>query len=430
MVAFTSSTRRSACAVFVVLFGIFGLTAHASSLDVASADFAAWQVATAGERTFVGDRWPGLDEHPIRHIWIVDNASGDEAIGRSSGVIAASIPAYWLTQPDNLVHWPANLTAAGLSAVAITLFYLLLLPRLGQKNAMVGAAVLGLTTPVWSVAADGMWPHTLTVLGIIGMAWAADRERWWLVGFFGGVALWGRLHVALICAVLGIAVALARKSPIIAVKVGAASSAMLALSCVWTRWFYGTWDPTAGYRVGDFGDYASSNRFDVLNHLGFWLAPDRGLLVWTPIILVLAPSLIRGWRELPDWSRHLLLGGLAYLVLQGAMNRYSGGSSFFPYRLQLETLAAAAPALAFSAVRMTAVTKRMFADVAILQGGVIAAGAVGLLVMGEVNGDRNELLLQATTLAFLVVVSFLAWRLAQFVVRREAALVPRTEGEG
>ena len=48
----------------------------------------------------------------------------------------------------------------------------------------------------WSVAANGLWPHTLTVLGISGMAWAAARDRWWLVGLFGGVVVWGRLHAA------------------------------------------------------------------------------------------------------------------------------------------------------------------------------------------------------------------------------------------
>ncbi len=65
-----------------------------------------------------------------------------------------------------------------------------------------------------------MWTHPVTLLGIGGMAWAASRDRWWLVGLFGGVALWGRLHTALIVAILGLAVAVARRRPRIALQAG------------------------------------------------------------------------------------------------------------------------------------------------------------------------------------------------------------------
>ena len=46
----------------------------------------------------------------------------------------------------------------------------------------------------------------------------------------------------------------ARRRPGIAVRAGVAAGAMLALMSVWTRWMYGSWDPTSGYRAGDFGD--------------------------------------------------------------------------------------------------------------------------------------------------------------------------------
>ena len=39
------------------------------------------------------------------------------------------------------------------------------------------ALVLGLTTPVWAVAANALWTHTVTILGIAGMAWAASRAK-------------------------------------------------------------------------------------------------------------------------------------------------------------------------------------------------------------------------------------------------------------
>ena len=95
------------------------------------------------------------------------------------------------------------------------------------------------------MAANALWPHTVTVLGICGMAWAASRNRWWLVGMFGGIALWGRLHAAIIVAVLAVGVAVVRRQPGIVLKAGALSVAALGLVGVWTHWVFGTWIPGA-----------------------------------------------------------------------------------------------------------------------------------------------------------------------------------------
>jgi alpha-1,2-mannosyltransferase len=150
---------------------------------------------------------------------------------------------------------------------------------------------------------------------------------------------------------------------------------MLVLLSAWNRWMYGAWNPAAAYRTGDFADYAGTHRLDVANQLGLWISPDRGLLVWTPLLLVLTPALFRGWRELPDWAKWLLVGGLSYHVLQGFMNRFSGGDVFYGYRLGLELLACAAPALALSAHRVGPLGKRLLVPVGILQFAMILVGA-------------------------------------------------------
>jgi alpha-1,2-mannosyltransferase len=255
------------------------------------------------------------------------------------------------------------------------LLFVTLRSRMGEKHALLAALLFGFTTPVWTISANGMWPHTLTVFGILGMAWAADRERWWLVGLFGGVALWGRLHVAVVCAVLGLLVALWRRKPGIAVSSGLTSGAMLGLMTAWTRWMYGTWDPTAAYRVDAFTGYAEQNRLDLVNHLGFWVSPDRGILIWTPLVVVLLAALVRNWRDLPDWSGALVLAGIAYTLLQGTFNRFSGGDTFYGYRLGLEIIACLAPAMALSAHRMGKLARRSFVPVAIVQFAMIFPGA-------------------------------------------------------
>ena len=112
-----------------------------------------------------------------------------------------------------------------------------------------------------------------------------------------------------------------------------------------------------------------------MNHLGFWVSPDRGLFVWTPVVLLLLPALVRSWRSLPDWSRALAMGGLAYTLVQLTFNRFSGGDIFYGYRLGLELLAAVTPALALSSPALGSLGRRLVGPVLGLQLFVIFLGA-------------------------------------------------------
>ncbi|MFZ2015908.1 MAG: hypothetical protein WAV00_18995 [Nocardioides sp.] len=363
--------------LFLVASVVYGLTIahHVISLDVWSANFGSWHLAQAGSPWLEGLRVPVLDGNPLRHEWVLD-VHGHTVIGRSPGVIAAAVPAYWLARADTFTTTPGGLTAAVLTAASVTLMFLALRRRLTVLQALLAALVFGFATPVWTVAANGMWPHTITVLGICGMAWAASTDRWWWAGFFGGITLWGRLHAALIVAVLGLLVGVRRRSPVIVTKVGLVSAAFLGLISVWTHWMYGTWNPTASYDTSPFTDYAAEHRFSLVNQLGFWVAPDRGIFVWTPLTLLLLPALVRSWRTLPDWSRALVWGGLSYTVLQGVLNYFWGGDVFYGYRLGLEMLACGTPALALSAVRMGRVARALFGPLLGVEAFATAYGAL------------------------------------------------------
>jgi hypothetical protein len=363
--------------LFVALLVIYGATISHTivSLDVWSADYGSWHLAHVGNPWIEGLRIPVLDHSPKRAEWVVTRG-GHTEIGRAPGVIAASLPAYALFGRSSFSVTPGGVSAAALTALAVSLMYAALRTRLRRRDSLLCATAFGLTTPVWSVAANGMWPHTVTVLGICGMAWSASRERWWWAGVFGGVTLWGRLHAAVVVAVLGCLVGLGRRRPRIVVRMGLVSGVFLGGMSLWTRWMYGSWNPTASYDTSPFTDYASSHRFDLVNQLGFWVAPDRGILVWTPVLLLLLPALARAWRELPDWSRSLLWGGVAYTLLQGVLNRFSGGDVFYGYRLELELLACATPALAFCAPRMGRVARTLVGPVLALQFLAIAWGSV------------------------------------------------------
>ena len=357
---------------------VYLLTASYSSVsnDVLSANVLSWQIATTGDVEFTDSTYPPIDEHPFRRVWVVATDDGRDVIGRSPGAVALAVPAYLVAGSDAFSLAPSAVSAALLTAVAVLLLGLTLRDLLPTRDVALAMLVVGIGTPVWSVAADGMWPHTVTVLGICGMAWSARHDRWWVAGLFGGLVLWGRLHAAIIVAIVGLFIAWRRRDPVVAIRVGMASGLMLALQCVWTRAIYGSWSPMSSYNTAPFEDYAGDHRLDLINQLGFWISPDRGLLVWTPVIVPLVPALIRNWRSLPDWSSALVIGGLTYTILQGVLNRFSGGDAFYGYRLTLELLACLTPAIALSAPKAGPVARWCFAPLLAIQVVVIAAGAV------------------------------------------------------
>jgi hypothetical protein len=365
--------------LFIAAFTIYSLTCadnHAQiNLDAWSANYASWRIATTGVPWIDGLHIAPLDHNPIRDVWIMHAANGHTVIGRAPGVVAVGIPAYWITQPSSMTTLPGGVTAAFLVACAIVLLYASVKDLAPRGHALVAVLAFGFATPAWSVGADGIWPHTVTIFGIAGMAWASSRGRWWLVGVFGGVALWARLHAALIVAILGLFTAWRRRDTGMAIRVGTMSTAFLLLMGVWTRWMYGTWNPAGSYDSQTIANHVGESWHSLSNQLGLWVSPDRGIFVWTPAVLLLLPALVRSWRDLPDWAQGLVWSGLAYTLLQGALNPFTGGDLFYGYRYGLEFVVCTVPALTLSAARMGAAARWLIGPVLAVQALAIAMGA-------------------------------------------------------
>ena len=378
----TSRGRVGSGVLALGLLLIYLLTASSTpSVDASSASLQGWRIATTGS-PWLDDL--DLDELPVRYtdppFWTGENVSGHLVVYRSPGVTAASTLAYLGQEPDpsRFSIRPASLLAAALAWATVLLVYGAVRRHLSHKGALAVSGVLAFGTPVWSVAADAMWPHTLTTLGIAGMAFAASRERWLVAGLMGGIGLTGRLHLSLVIAVLGTSVGFLRRRPSITVLVAATSLPFLLLSAAWSRWLYGQWDPAGGYpQVDAYADRATSqSAVDLLsNHLGLWVSADRGFLTWTPIVIVLVPAVVRSWRHQPDWARMLLVGGVLYTIVQSLMNHFAGGTAFYGYRLTLELLLCSVPVLAFSLGHLGRWATWAAPVVAGLQVGAIALGA-------------------------------------------------------
>lgn len=387
-----ASPWAGALAVFLLCMAVYLPTAArtVTHLDVDHAAVAAWRIAETGE--------PWMDDvdveafgeaHDFEPKFISPAPNGHVAVKRSPGAVAAGVPAYWLAPGSEFSSTPQALWAAMLTSLAMAMLCLALARRLTAPQAAACTAVVAFATPVWTISANGLWAHTITILGICGMAWAGDRNRWLLTGLAGGVALWGRFHMAMVVAIVGLGVAAARRQPMIAVKVGTLSGLMMALASLWSRWAYGRWSPTGGYDAQSVTDRVASGDGrsawgQLTNELGMWVAPDRGLLVWTPLLLVLAPSVFRSWKSLPDWSRWMLVAGFAYTLFQAWFSPFYGGDGLYGYRLGLEFLVCAAPAYAFSLSRSGRFAKAAMGPLIGLQFAVLSLGAmVDRLALGE-----------------------------------------------
>ncbi|MEP9380989.1 hypothetical protein [Nocardioides sp. KR10-350] len=381
------STRTIGAVLLIALFGVFAATAARGYVinDVFSAEVASWRLAGTGTPWLDGVHLQALPHVEVDRLWLTQGPDGQTTVSRSPGVIAAGVPAYFIAglvnghanDPAWFSYLPGGLMASLLTALAMLFLWLSLDGLLRESRRLLAVLAVALTTPVWSIAADGMYTHTVTLPGLAGLAWAVRRERWWLAGVFGGIALWGRLHAAVIVAIVGLGLAAWRRRPRIAVEMGLVSGVFLGLASVWSWLMYGHLSPTGGYAPpSQYAEKAASgNHLDQLvNQLGLLVAPDRGLLVWTPVLLLLLPAVVRHWRQAPDWTRLLAAGGLVYLVIQGLMNGFSGGYNFYGYRLTLETLLCLTPLYAVSAIRAGRCVRMLLGPVLGLQ---LAAFSLG-----------------------------------------------------
>jgi hypothetical protein len=351
--------------------------------DSQAAAASAWRIATTGRPWMEGVKAGALEGTRYPRMWIIETRQGHEVHARTPGVILAGVPFYWLLNndpaPQNFEIWVGGVAAACFTAVAGLLMFLALRSRLSDGGAFVATSALLFATPVWSVSADALWTHSITVLAISGALWAATRSRWGMAGAFMGIGIFARAHLAVIAAIVGLYLGWRRRDWRITVRVAISSFVGLAMLVLWNKAVFGFWSLSGGYGSNPkdalLGDAGNSTLYNVANLLGFLANPDRGLLVWTPVILLLMPSLLAVRKQLPDWATAFALAGLTYTLVQLRINPFHGGQGFYGYRHGLELLVCMAPAL-IEAYKVTSRLTRLLIGLLLgMQFAVIAIGA-------------------------------------------------------
>lgn len=280
----------------------------------------------------------------------------------------ANVPVFFLAHLGSLDvyeyrHELSKITATVLVSLSVV-FMFLIMAGLTRSNtiALLLSAVYLFGTCVWSVASMAMWQHTVSAPLLAaafycllpgGRRQVAGRksqvesrrskgedcgsaEKWkWLVplaGWLLGLAVWGRPTNLVIAGPLALVVLFKHRRQFVSFAVGMAVP--LVLMEVYSLVYWG--DLLAlgqGHRAGQF-DGNPLHGF-----LGLMFSPNRGLLVFSPVLVFAVVELVRrtfAWRT--DLTQRALgVSFLALVALYSFWGQWWGGYCF-GYRLLLECI--------------------------------------------------------------------------------------------
>jgi hypothetical protein len=233
---------------------------------------------------------------------------------------------------------PASITvvakAAAVAASAGSVFFVFLLAATvaGRRLALVVAALYAFGTVTWPISAGALWQHGPAQLFLaIGLLWLRPRApaRWAArAGLAFGLATLCRLtDAAFAIASLGYA-AIRRRQVVPGLLAWATLCVALLVS--YGLFAYGE-AISSGYLALNYADERPSV-IDVLVGLaGSFVAPDRGLFVYSPFLLLSAYELIRrsfGRDELATFLRAQLIAVAAIVLATAATVRWWGGYGY------------------------------------------------------------------------------------------------------
>lgn len=369
----SASDRLLFAAVSVPLLLVFLVTGSwtvVKSPDVFTNIATSWTIGTSG--TIYLDDFSELIPYRGHASWIVEGPNG--AVSQyppGAALLAAPLYAIWPAEAsigpieDSVVGdfshvdadfevivpplAPAVIVGATTTALAMAFVALALRRYRPGSTSALWACVFALGTGAWVVAADDLWQHGPAMLWVAAAVYLSDSKRYFLGGLSLGLALITRPPTAIIAIAIGIghAVHQRRLRPLVLVAIGSATGLITLI--LYNTVVFESVSITGGYSgaiaeggEGGLGAY-------LRNVVGGLISLDRGLLVYSPFIGVLAAGVVWQRRNIPVPLLAAAAGAVAYLLVHWKINRYSGGAGFVGYRYPLEAVVAAAPALAWTA---------------------------------------------------------------------------------
>lgn len=263
-----------------------------------------------------------------------------------------------------------RISAALLTALSATVLFVVLSRLATRRWAVALTLVYGLGTSTWSIASQALWPHALSELCLILLTAillrpAPSRWAWVTAGVIIAVMLANRPQMVVFAAPAVLYVFLEHRRHLLEMIALPAAAGALVIAYNRSRFA----SLTGGY--GGFEHFSGSLPDGVL---GLLVSPNRGLFIYTPIMLFAAVGAVRVWRAAaPSWVRWLTIGVGLHLLLYAQFNEWWAGYAYGP-RYFTDVLPALTIFLVFGLVplwRSRAV--RLFAATCIVFGFAIQA---------------------------------------------------------
>ena len=345
-----------------------------TSIDVAAAEFPAWTIATRGS----------LDLSVVRHpdlMWFFEYGGGVYS-DRFPGAIAYLVPGYWMADRVGVQGFsigPGAVSASVVTAMAVVVMrtvYRLTLPS--RKSSLAATAFTAFGTGAWSICANAPWSHTLDFLLLALSLLALAKSQYLLTGLAYGAVVLTRPQwaVALAIAALSLGLLLRRFTPVWRIGLGMVPGVVMLVS--YNGLLFGRWGPSNGHELG--GSLSVQWSDLPANVGGAFLSPTRGLLIFYPVLLLAILTMKSAIRLAHPWQLAAAIGGTAGLLVQMALNRYSGGDTFFGPRLMIEPLVLWAPLISLAVYRFSVEHPRSVVIPMMLGAGVVLHGAAAILL--------------------------------------------------
>ncbi|HEY7474987.1 MAG TPA: hypothetical protein VH679_08245 [Vicinamibacterales bacterium] len=385
-------THRTAAALFLALVVIYNANGREiGTVDSQPAKFTARELAVDGTLTLdraVAER-PGLAERPA---FAKDRQGHYRSAYPLPSALIAAVPAALLHYSGlvdmdaplatNLV---AALTASLVTAAAVTLLFLAVRRVVDERVALLTAVAIGIGTNYWPVVSRTLWQHETVAFGTALGLWAWLRplrqirsRDLWLGGL--GLALAGaaRPQVApLVAIMLGWLASRAgpRRTTTPAAIVGLAALATVVSNYVWFGHVLGAAPRLEAVHPETHGVEGTISPTPWVGALGLLISPSRGLLVFSPFVLV-ALAARRSTAAVPDGLalRWLTAGVVLQFAVYAAYTVWWGGHTYGP-RYTMDLIAPMTPAIALGLARAAATARARVAVGALLLWSIVVAAA-------------------------------------------------------
>jgi hypothetical protein len=174
------------------------------------------------------------------------------------------------------------------------------------RVSMAAAIAYGLGTSVWSTASLAMWTHTPAVLGFSLTLWALTAGRYGLAGIAAAAACLSRPATGPAAALLGLYLVhrTARSGwtsnkDVVRFAVSAALTGLIGI--LYNYWLFGNAVGGAPFRTGywveELGTTGMFTGSLPVGIAGLTVSPSRGILIYSPIVLVAVFGAVRAWRS-------------------------------------------------------------------------------------------------------------------------------------